>query len=441
MLHTVRQTFSRFIAIFAIVALGVGFLAGLLSTTPDIRYSGDLYFDDTRLFDLRVAGSMGLSDANVSAIRAVEGVEDVMPAYAADVLTVTPDGDTAVTRLHSLPFDKADDPEARGYLNRISLVDGRLPEKANECVVQQSGQFSGKALRLGDQISVSPDNKDLTDTLAVTQYTIVGLAESSYYCSIERESASVGSGTLGLILYVREDAFSLPVYSTVYLTVKGAAAKNSLQDAYTDLIDPVEQRLEDIGDAQSALRLSEVKADAQEKLDDAKQEYADAKAEAAEKLGDAADELEEAARKLADGRSQIRENEQKLADAKTQIDSGQSELDAGRQSYAEQMAAGRSSTTEPRSTMRALPSTTRALPNTIRASPSTTPAMPRCSRPRITLPTTPRQWPIWKAVWPRLRRFIWAIPPTRWRRWTLSRSPCQTTSPLRPPPISRRWPP
>ena len=85
-LRTIRQTLSRFGAIFAIVALGVGFLAGLLSTTPDMRYSGDKYFDDTKLYDLQVLGTLGLSDANVAAIRKTPGVADVMPAYKADLL-------------------------------------------------------------------------------------------------------------------------------------------------------------------------------------------------------------------------------------------------------------------------------------------------------------------------------------------------------------------
>ena len=79
-LRTVRQTMSRFLAIFAIVALGVGFLAGLLATTPDMRYSGDKYFDETKLFDIRLLSDLGLSDDDIETLRNTEGVEEVMAA-------------------------------------------------------------------------------------------------------------------------------------------------------------------------------------------------------------------------------------------------------------------------------------------------------------------------------------------------------------------------
>lgn len=88
--RTIRQSLSRFLAIFAIVALGVGFLAGLLATTPDMRYSADRFFDETDLFDLRIVGTLGLTDEDVEAVRAIDGVEQVMPAYSSDAIVNTP---------------------------------------------------------------------------------------------------------------------------------------------------------------------------------------------------------------------------------------------------------------------------------------------------------------------------------------------------------------
>ena len=118
-LRTVKSSISRFGAIVAIVALGSGFFAGLLTTTPDMRYSADLFFDEGRLFDIRVVGTLALTQDDADAIRAVEGVEEMMPAYSADAVVNTSGGDTLVTRFHSLPMDQIEAKEPVGYLNRL----------------------------------------------------------------------------------------------------------------------------------------------------------------------------------------------------------------------------------------------------------------------------------------------------------------------------------
>ena len=168
-LRTVRQTMSRFLAIFAIVALGVGFLAGLLATTPDMRYSGDKYFDETKLFDIRLMSDLGLSDDDIETLRNTEGVEEVMAAWSTDVMVDTPNGDSLVTRIHSLPLDQLDQEEPENYLNRLEVVEGRLPEAANECVVEQ-GTLTSESVSVGSVLTVSADNEDVDDTLARREF-------------------------------------------------------------------------------------------------------------------------------------------------------------------------------------------------------------------------------------------------------------------------------
>ncbi|WP_367925237.1 ABC transporter permease [uncultured Ruthenibacterium sp.] len=211
-LRTVRQTMSRFLAIFAIVALGVGFLAGLLATTPDMRYSGDKYFDETKLYDIRVMSDLGLSEDDIEAIRDVDGVEEVMPAWSTDVMVDTPNGDSLVTRIHSLPLDQIEEKEPENYLNRVEVVEGRLPVKEDECVVEQ-GTLTSESFSVGDVLTVSEENEDVDDTLARREFKVVGVVRSSYYFSLEREPASVGNGTLGLVMYVGSENFVQDVYT------------------------------------------------------------------------------------------------------------------------------------------------------------------------------------------------------------------------------------
>lgn len=154
-----KGSFSRLMAIFAIVALGVGVLSGMLATTPDMLYSVDRYYDDTETMDIRLVSTLGFAESDPEALRQVEGVEKVMPIYSADLLFVTSANDTMVTRLQSLPG------EGKDYLNQPQLIEGRMPERAGECVVETGGLLSS-GLAVGDTLTLAPENTDPEDKVS-----------------------------------------------------------------------------------------------------------------------------------------------------------------------------------------------------------------------------------------------------------------------------------
>ena len=86
MLRSIKSSFSRFAAIFAITALGVGFLAGLMSTTPDMRRTIDHYYDSHDMMDIYLKSTYGFNDDDIAAVRNTAGVEDSLPLYVTDVL-------------------------------------------------------------------------------------------------------------------------------------------------------------------------------------------------------------------------------------------------------------------------------------------------------------------------------------------------------------------
>ncbi|MEG1270672.1 MAG: FtsX-like permease family protein [Ruthenibacterium sp.] len=321
--RTIWQSVSRFGAIFAIVALGVGFLAGLLATTPDMCYSGDRYFDETNLFDMRVMSSMGVTDDDVAALRDLPCVKEVMPAYSADMLVKTSNGDTLVTRIHSLPLREKGQSAPENYINRVDLIEGRLPLKPNECAAESGSAYAGGNLKLGDTLYISDENESVEDSFSQRAYEVVGIVKSSYYFSYEREPASVGNGTTALVMYVNADAFSMDVYTDAFISVEGAAQLNSLSDAYVDLTDDATKQIEAISDLRCEKRLAEIRIDAQTEIDDANEKYEDAKAEATQKLADAA-------RKLLDGKNEVADGEAELTDAQKKIADGQNTLEKER---------------------------------------------------------------------------------------------------------------
>ncbi|MEG0762558.1 MAG: FtsX-like permease family protein [Oscillospiraceae bacterium] len=324
--RTITHTLSRFLAIFAIVALGVGFLAGLMAATPDMQYSGDKYFDETNLSDMRIVSSLGLTDNDIKAVSAIDEIDEIMPGQSADLIMDASGGDTLVVRVNGLPLDTLDAKEPKNYLNRVILTDGRLPKNKNECVIELGG-YDVSGVKIGDTITANKDNTNLDDTMAITSFTVVGTVKSAYYFSFEREPSTVGNGTTNLIAYVANEAFSREEYSELYLTVKGVKELNSLSAEYYDKIAKVTKALEAVCDARVEPRLAEVRADATVILDDAKKEYSDKKQEADEKLSDAAD-------KISDGKKEVKKGEREIADAKRKLTDGEKELEQAKIDFA-----------------------------------------------------------------------------------------------------------
>ena len=337
--RTLASTRSRFLAIFSIVALGVGFLAGLVSTTPDMRDSIEQYLDDANLYDLRIIGTLGLTDADVQAVRQVDGVLDARGAWSADVLVKTPTSDQAVARVHSLPTDADGNPDGNSVINQLVLEDGRWPQASGECVVEAgAGDLASRGVNIGDTIEVpADDNEDLEDTLATTEYTVVGVVHDATYFSFEREPASVGSGAVETIFYILPQDFAYDTYTEIYLTVDGARDMNSLSDTYDDTVQAVSDALDNISGERCDVRLQEVKADAQKEIDDAWDEYNDSAAEAEQELSDAAQELQDGRDALADGEQEVADGERdyqdgvaELADYEQQLKDGEAALNSAR---------------------------------------------------------------------------------------------------------------
>ena len=158
-LRTFKSARSRFVAIFSIVALGVGFLAGLNATPLDMEESMERYLDDGNFYDLRIVSSMGLTDEDVTALEQVEDIQTVQPAYSADLL-VEAGEDVVVGRLHSLP------PEGEEAINQLALVEGRLPQNSGECVVEAGDDVNNGGYPVGSVLTVSSENEDLDTKLA-----------------------------------------------------------------------------------------------------------------------------------------------------------------------------------------------------------------------------------------------------------------------------------
>ena len=342
--RTFKHTKSRFIAIFSIIALGVGFLAGLNATPVDMKESMEAYMDDANFYDIRIVSTLGLTDDDVSALSAIDGVKDVQPAYNADLLVQTGD-DTVVARAHSLPITTGKEEtekstsslstdgntatNAQDTINKLFLVDGHMPEKSGECVVEAGANDMASAYPIGSKLVVSPENEDLDSKLSSTEYEVVGIVHSANYFSFEREPASVGNGRVNLLMYLLPEDYAFTAYTEIYLTVDGALAANSLEDDYDPLVDTVKNKIEAIQELRCQTRYDEIYDEAQQKIDDAWDSYHEAKEEADQKLSDAKAELTDGEKELADGQTEYEQGEADYADALSQIAANEQKLADG----------------------------------------------------------------------------------------------------------------
>ena len=333
-LREIGHTRSRFLSILILVALSVAFLSGLKATAPDMKRTGDDYLDSLHLADIQVLSTLGLTDDDITALRAQEKVEDAEGAYVIDAFASSGATD-AIVKAYSL--------SGRG-INEVQLRGGRMPGRADECVVEEN-MLSLMNIAIGDRITLTPGD-DLSDALAQDTYTIVGTVRSPVYLAVERGTSSIGSGTVKAYLYLPREAFTLDYYTATYVRVSGAAEMTAFYSDYDDHIDAVIDELEPFGDARAQMRHDDLVDEATEKLDDAQKELDDAKAEADEKLGDAQRELSDARRKLDDGWRDYRDGRQELADSRAELDDAYQTLQDGEQEYQDGLAEYEEAKTE-----------------------------------------------------------------------------------------------
>ena len=309
----IRKSKSRFISILLIVALGVAFFSGIQASSPDMRYSGDAYYDESSLMDIKVVGTMGLTSDDVSSIESIDGIESAEGAWSTDVMC----GEGQKQKV--LHIESIND-----TVNKLDVQEGRLPEKSGE-IFLDSTFASSNEYKVGDKVALREEGD--SPVLVTTEYTVVGTGRSPLYISFNRGNTTLGTGEVNGFGYVLPEDFDQEIYTQIYVTVHGAKGLTSYTDGYENLIAKIKDRVENIADDRCQIRLAAVKADAQEEIDDAQKKLDDGKKEADEKLADAKEELDKGEKDLEDGRKEYEDGKSQLEDAKTELADGKKQLE------------------------------------------------------------------------------------------------------------------
>lgn len=304
----IKISLGRFLSILCIVAIGVAFFAGIKASAPDMKNSADTYFDKYNVQDIQIYSTLGLTKKDVNAIKKIKGVKSVQPTFAIDTLSQI-DSTQMVIKVLSYEIDQK--------MNKIRVVEGRMPKRENECLVEASSATNKLygTFHIGDTIKLkSGTDEALSKALKNTKYKIVGTCYNPNYLSYEKGSSNIGSGTVNSFIYIQNSNVIKDYYTEVDVCVKGAKELDCYSDEYFDVVNPVLKKIKKIANKQINARIQSYQSDLDEK-----------KREAKNKFTDVENTLNDAQNKINSGLAEIQSNELKLQNSKNQIDQGWNE--------------------------------------------------------------------------------------------------------------------
>ena len=306
--RTIKSSLGRYLAILAIIALGVGFFAGLRITETTMHKTADAYIDELNLYDFRLVSTLGLTSGDVESFTHLEGIEQACGSVSADVIIVATDGSDTVFHAHTL----------LDGVNGVDLVKGRMPEMPSECLIDSL--YADDSM-LGKTIVLSHNNSEGTfDTFAYDEYTVVGLVNASEYINFQRGTTALANGEASGFVYLMAEGFSTDYFTEIYLTLPGQYEIHS--ESYENAIEQMTAPVETLLTERAALRYQAIYDEAKAELDDAKSILNEKKAE----LADGQKEIDDG---WATYLAEKEETETQLSEIKSQLETARAELDQG----------------------------------------------------------------------------------------------------------------
>ena len=285
----IKTSLARYLAIFAIVALGVGFFSGLKDCKESMVSTARTYLDKTNFFDYMIISSYGS-----------DGVKEAEGSIQIDVMARSGDGDSRALKAISMPEK----------INLLKVTEGRLPENDHECVVD-AYSITDEGFHVGDHIEITDENdKDKRKDFNVKDFEIVGLVNTPIYLDYQRGSTDIGNGSLDTFFYIEKDAFDVDYYTNLYLKLDGDQLP--LSDEEEDYLKSQEDSMEDLAEAVNDGRRETARKEAQEELDEKKQEYEDNLAKYNREKRDAEKKINKAENKIEKGEKTIKKTRKEL---------------------------------------------------------------------------------------------------------------------------------
>lgn len=330
-LKSIHKTKRRFISILVMAFLGVGFFAGLVATSPDMLDSLDKYADSSNLYDINIMSTLGLTDDDITALQALDGVENAYGIQTKDSISKIDDKESICKVI-----------EYNENVNTPVIVAGRNIENENECLIDPAVVRTGEGAEryIGKKIVLENNDLDSDDKPIFTkkEFEIVGIAETPIYISSERGNTNIGNGTVSFYIFTK-DIINMDYYTGVYVTAKGAKEAVTNSDEYLSIVNSVTSEIEVIKETRENARYQSLVDEATAKVNDAQKEFDDKKQDVEAELQDAENQIKNAENQIASSERKIQNGENELnaqieqanaqfASAKAQLENAEKQLEA-----------------------------------------------------------------------------------------------------------------
>ncbi len=319
----ITKNFKRFISILLIVLLGVGFFVGIKSASPDMKKTIDQYFDNQNVMDIQILSTLGLTKQDIEKLNEMQETEKVIGSCFADVLVETKEKDYAI-KLEAIQEE----------VNTLTVLEGRLPEKQNECVVEKVFLLETQ-YTIGDKITIQAEEVqnakgEKQNLLNEEVVTIVGVIQSPLYLSRDRGTTKLGSGKIDYYMYIPIKNFAIDFYTVAYITVEGAKNLKTYETAYEQAVEKVKNEIDIISEERKQARYDELYEEANSKIQEAQEELESETKKAQKELQDAKQKIKNAKQQVKQGKASLESNKkttnQKLEEAKKQLENAEKEL-------------------------------------------------------------------------------------------------------------------
>lgn len=330
----IKRTRKRYISIIAIVILGVAFYVGINTASPDMLNTFDKYMNDYNMYDLNFVSTVGFEEDDLETIKNMDKISSV-EATKSTYVVVEKENKEKVINVISAPKEVTDQ-----TINKIEMVEGTYPTENNQIILDSklSSEYN-----IGDTIEfIDTEAGTLEDVFNVSEYTIVGFANSPMFVSTSRGTTNLVDGSVSGFAIVLEDAFSLEEYTNIYARVN-TESKDRTSDEYIEEIEKIQEEIEEKTNILANDKYEIIQEDSTEKIEEAKQEVQNAKDEltkAENEIQDAKEELENAEKELntqkqnyykqiEEYEKQVETAETTLASTKITLDNKQQEINSG----------------------------------------------------------------------------------------------------------------
>ena len=292
-LRLIRKTFRRFLSLSLIVFIGSGFIMGLMSTPRVMRESVDRYLDETEISDLVVYSPYGFCNEDYIKLSETEGIKTVFASKEIDCHGVDEKKETSTYRVSEISRKN----------NRFNLVEGRLPEKPNECIYLNNDLDNNRSI--GEKITLNYGDNDINEYLSENEYTIVGIFETPQHMSKVLGSSNFNNEDLDCIIFIPNVNFISDYYTTMYITLDGSLDYISNTKKYDEFIEKNKYVLQDVASKQQSYLRDKLVAEATEQLDESEALFNQMKEEGQRQLDEAKNQLDDARIQIASYEAQL----------------------------------------------------------------------------------------------------------------------------------------